>query len=174
MSTRTGSISSLRYVISLCISPRFSSQNNSNKKRPFGLFKWLLGWDCLAHSRLTAIPHFASWVSPNRKTAPASACSRSNQEGSAFVGSQTRGTLSKTKTTIKVALFCNKKLPRLSWICSTLGKFRNRTFGSSLLNFLAIRISLRSIRTQIRYAQLTFLNIPSYDLAFKVLEKTLK
>ena len=39
----------------------------------------------------------------------------------------------------------------LSWICSTLGKFRNRTFGSSLLNFLAIRISLRSIRPQIRW-----------------------
>ena len=36
-----------------------------------------------------------------------------------------------------------KKLPRLSWIYFTLGKFRNRTFGSSLLNFLAIRISLR-------------------------------
>ena len=50
----------------------------------------------------------------------------------------------------------------LSWISSTLGKFRNRTFGSSLLNFLAIRISLAemscvappasasSIRTEIR------------------------
>ena len=36
-----------------------------------------------------------------------------HQEGFAFVGSQTQGTLSKTKTTIKVALFCNKKLPRL-------------------------------------------------------------
>ena len=36
----------------------------------------------------------------------------------------------------------------LSWICSTLGKFRNRTFGSSLLNFLAIRTnSLRSCRS---------------------------
>ena len=44
---------------------------------------------------------------------------------------------------------------QVSWICSTLGKFRNWTFSSSLLNFLAIRISLRSIRTQIRYAQLT-------------------
>ena len=33
-----------------------------------------------------------------------------HQEGFAFVGSQTRGTLSKTKTTVKVALFCNKKL----------------------------------------------------------------
>ena len=45
--------------------------------------------------------------------------------------------------TKKIAKICNKKLPRFSWICSTLGKFRNRTFGSSLLNFLAIRISLR-------------------------------
>ena len=53
--------------------------------------------------------------------------------------------------TKKIAKICNKKLPRFSWICSTLGKFRNRTFGSSLLNFLAIRISLRSIRTQIRW-----------------------
>ena len=42
----------------------------SNKKLP--------RLDCLAHSRLTAISHFASWVSPNRKTAPASARSRSN------------------------------------------------------------------------------------------------
>ena len=33
-----------------------------------------------------------------------------HQGGSAFVGSQTQETLSKTKTTLKVALFCNKKL----------------------------------------------------------------
>ena len=35
----------------------------------------------------------------------------------------------------------------LSWISSTLGKFRNRTFGSCLLNFLAIR---HKCRTEIR------------------------
>ena len=29
----------------------------------------------------------------------------------------------------------------VSWICSTLEQFRNRTFGSSLLNILAIRTS---------------------------------
>ena len=46
----------------------------------------------------------------------------------------------------------------VSWICSTLGKFRNRTFGSSLLNFLAIRISLRSIRPQIRRTHLSCFN----------------
>ena len=34
----------------------------------------------------------------------------------------------------------------MSWICSTLGKFRNRIFSSSLLNFLAIRISLLGLR----------------------------
>ena len=41
----------------------------------------ILWWaleDCLARSRLTAILHFASWALPNRKTAPASAHSRSN------------------------------------------------------------------------------------------------
>ena len=33
---------------------------------------------CLVRSRLTAIPHFASWTLSNRKTASASARSRSN------------------------------------------------------------------------------------------------
>ena len=37
----------------------------------------------------------------------------------------------------------NWALEYSSWICFTLGKFRSRTFGSSLLNFLATRISLR-------------------------------
>ena len=40
----------------------------------------------------------------------------SNQEGFRLVSSQTQGTLSKTKTTIKVVLFCNKKLPESSEI----------------------------------------------------------
>ena len=39
------------------------------------------------------------------------------------------------------------RLMGLSWISSTLGKFRNRTFGSSLLNCLAIR---HKCRTEIR------------------------
>jgi len=33
---------------------------------------------CLVRSRLTAIPHFASWTLSNRKTAPASARSRNS------------------------------------------------------------------------------------------------
>ena len=38
-----------------------------------------------------------------------------------------------------------------SWICSMLGKFRNWTCGSSLLNFLTIRNSFYSFRPQIRW-----------------------
>ena len=41
----------------------------------FDIWAWR---DCLARSRITAIPHFASWALPKCKTAPASAHSRSN------------------------------------------------------------------------------------------------
>ena len=41
----------------------------------------------------------------------------------------------------------------LSWICSTLEKFRLNTLRCSRLNFLAIRNSLRSFRTQIRFVR---------------------
>ena len=62
----------------------------------------------------------------------------------------------------------------MSWICSTFGKFRNWTFSSSLLNFLAIRISLRSIRTQIRYAQLTiFYFRPNHLLKYIIIKSLL-
>ena len=51
------------------------------QKRPFWGFKIRMRWDsCLARSRLTAIPHFAFWALPNRKTAPASARSRNPQD----------------------------------------------------------------------------------------------
>ena len=51
------------------------------QKRPFWGFKIRMRWDsCLARSHLTAIPHFAFWALPNRKTAPASARSRNPQD----------------------------------------------------------------------------------------------
>ena len=40
----------------------------------------LTGRSCLVRSRLTAIPHFASWTLSNRKTASASARSRNSLE----------------------------------------------------------------------------------------------
>ena len=39
---------------------------------------WRIGDSCLARSRLTAVPCFASWTLSNRKSTPASAHSRNS------------------------------------------------------------------------------------------------
>ena len=50
----------------------------------------------------------------------------------------------------------NAVIIRLSPICYTHGKFRNRTFGSSLLNFLAIRTNFESSPLTKRYLIVLF------------------
>ena len=77
----------------------------------------------------SALPKSASWILLSL--------------GQAVCFTSLSQTFALTYSSFATALLTLSQNP-LSWICSTLGKFRNWTFGSSLLNFLAIRTNFVS------------------------------